>query len=332
MQITSYSEYTHVVIGIIQNTKHQVLVSKRAKDAHQGGLWEFPGGKVEPDETAQQALIRELHEEVAINCISCVPLIQIPYVYEDRKVFLDVFRITDYSGIVTANESQELNWLDIYSCDAQKFPSANHGIIKALQLPTSICVTPNFSENTEEFLLRFEKKAGNQSTSIIQLRSHELSNSEYIELAKKCRSLCKQSKLVLNCDVKIVQEFNADGLHLTSKRLMRLSERPQTVKSINEKNMSSDVLISASCHTAEEISHASSLGLDYIFLGPVIEKNIGNNAHKKAPSLGWERFHQRAKESVIPVYAIGGLKNNDIELAIQHGAQGIAAIRDFWSS
>ena len=329
MQLTSYSDYIHVVIGIVQNTKQQVLVSTRKDNVHQGGLSEFPGGKVEKNETPEQALYRELREEVNLSCNKLAPLIQIPYEYEDRKVFLNVFRVTDYSGSVEANEAQDLNWIDIASLDAKKFPSANYGIIRALQLPHSVCVTPNFDRDEDAFLMRLGKIVKKRTTSIIQLRSHQLNGLEYSKLAEKCLSVCEkfQAKLVLNRELEVVCQLKVNGCHLTSKRLMELNERPDVSSGSDTK-----FLISASCHNLEEISHASAIGLDYIFLGPVIEKVIENTANNTISNLGWEKFKALAKASQIPIYAIGGLKLSDQEVAIINGAQGIAAIRDFGQS
>jgi len=320
VQLIPDSEFVHVVIGIVQNTKQQVLVSTRKHDVHQGGLLEFPGGKVEKNETAEQALRRELQEEINISCKKLVPLIQIPYTYEDRNIFLDVFRVMDHSGSVHANESQILNWIDIKNLDIKKFPNANHGIIKAIQLPSSICITPSAVDNEKEFILQLEKIIHKHSTSIFQLRSHNLNELDYLELAKKCSKLCNkyQTKLILNRELEFLQKFAANGLHLTSTRLMELSERPASVECLD-----ADYLMGASCHTTEEVSHASAIGLDYIFLGPVIEKVVDNKLSAINLNMGWEKFNAITRLSLIPVYAIGGLKVAD---------QEVAAIRDFWSS
>ena len=318
MKLRAFQDYIHVVIGIIKNSENEVLVTKRRRNAHLGGLLEFPGGKLRANETPKEALRRELKEELNIDLRQCSPLIQIPYTYPDRKIFLDVYTVNDYTGLVTANEAQELKWKEITTLSHTKFPSANHGIIRALQLPKIIAVTPNLSQDPNNFLKCFEDLVTNDDISIIQLRSHELCFSKYMQLARDCLKLCKQNrtKLVLNREPKCLQALKATGLHLSSKRLLAARERP----------LGKDYLVSASCHNFDEVLHASNIGLDYIFLGPVIEKHSStNNNH-----LGWNNFAALVQESSIPVYAIGGLHVDDVDLAVKHGGQGIAAIRDLW--
>lgn len=308
----------HVVIGIIKNTKNEVLVARRKDDVHLGGLLEFPGGKVEVNEESILALSRELQEELDINLIACSKLIQFPYHYPDRIVFLEVYMIDKYSGKATANESQDLAWQSISSLNINDFPNANHGIVRALQLPKIIAITPEYSQSPDKFLSSFEKTLQDSDVSFIHLRSHELSDEKYLELAKECLSLCdnNDAKLILNRDQKSLETIGAAGHHLTSKSLLKAKKR----------TLSLEYLLSASCHTSEEIIQANNIGADYIFLGPVIEKHSGKNSNP----LGWNKFSSFARESKIPIYAIGGLTKNDIETSIESGGQGIAAIRSLW--
>ncbi len=312
-------DFIHVVIGVIKNTEDEVLVTKRHREVRLGGPLEFPGGKLKTGETPQVALKRELLEELNIHVHKCLPLIQIPFSYPDRNVFLDVYTIIDYSGLLAANESQKLAWRKISTLSSAEFPNANHGIICALQLPRLISVTPDLSSSPENFLPYFGKVVKNNDISVIQLRSHELNKSQYMKLAEKCLQLCKLHgcELILNREAEYLQEVEAAGLHLTSNRLLAVRERP----------LGGNYLVSASCHNIDEIRHASRLAIDYIFLGPVAGKNSspGNYA------LGWNRFAELARESLIPVYAIGGLKINDVSIAVEHGGQGVATIRGLWS-
>ena len=121
----------------------------------------------------------------------------------------------------------------------------------------------------------FEKTVANENVLIIQLRSHDLNNFEYLALAEKCLALSKQhqTKLILNQKVKDLKKFEASGLHLTSKRLLATYKRP----------LNDNFLVSASCHNEGEIHHASKLKLDYIFLGPLLEKDSSPK-----DILGWE--------------------------------------------
>ncbi len=308
----------HVVIAIIENVDQEVLVSKRKPDAHLGGLLEFPGGKVEVNETPVEALQRELEEEVNIESLSFSPLIQIPFSYSDRKIILDAYLVNDYSGIISANERQEIHWKKIPSLDADQFPAANHGVIRALQLPKLFSVTPDYSQNSENFLINFKKVVSNQVVKIIQLRAHELDDTEYLELARQCVDICKDNevKLILNRDVGSDINLDISGVHLRSDVLLKTKKRPLTAKH----------LVGASCHNKLEVDQASKLGLDYIFIGPVIEKNFSENSE----TLAWPGFFELAKRSSIPAYAIGGLNKDDVDECVRNGGQGIAAIRSIW--
>lgn len=311
------SNFTHVVIGIIRNTDNKVLVTRRRHDAHLGGLLEFPGGKVESGESPLMALRRELREELGIDAQQCSPLIQIPYSYPDRNVYLDVYNVLDYVDAF-ANKDQRRDWREISTLDRAQFPDANHGIIRALQLPQSIAVTADASQGVDQFLRCFEKVVTNKAVSIIQLRCHDLNHEQYMQLAAKCLQLCEyhRSRLVLNREARCVVKLRAAGLHLTARRLLSTSKKP----------LNDSYLVGASCHNRNELLHASKLGLDYAFLGPVVEKHSSKNDK----TLGWDSFYTLVQESLLPVYAIGGLVIDDINVSVRYGGQGVAAIRDFW--
>src|SRR6056300_1186986 len=89
----------HVVAGIIYNdTRDQILIAKRPDHLHQGGLWEFPGGKVDEGESVESALQRELLEELDIGVSEAEPFQQIAHRYPDKAVFLDFWKVYNFSG------------------------------------------------------------------------------------------------------------------------------------------------------------------------------------------------------------------------------------------
>ena len=121
----------HVAVGVIVS-EQQVFLTKRADDVHQGGKWEFPGGKVEANETVAQALARELKEEIGIDVLSCMPLLEIDHDYGDKCVLLDVFVVDNYTGEPSAQEGQQESWVDIAGLSTLDFPAANIAIIDKL--------------------------------------------------------------------------------------------------------------------------------------------------------------------------------------------------------
>ncbi|MCW5589419.1 MAG: 8-oxo-dGTP diphosphatase MutT [Legionellales bacterium] len=122
----------HVAIGVIFNSHRQVLVARRPQHVHLGGYWEFPGGKVEAGETVTAALIRELREELAIDIKTYQPFLTIAHTYSDREFMLDVWLITEFSGVAVGNEGQEIAWMHLPELLNKPFPEANQKIISTL--------------------------------------------------------------------------------------------------------------------------------------------------------------------------------------------------------
>ena len=100
--------HIHVAAAAIHDQNGHVLLSRRAPDSHQGGLWEFPGGKLEPGESVASALRRELQEELDIQVSEHHPLIRVRHDYADRRVLLDVHKVTAWQGQPRGVENQPL--------------------------------------------------------------------------------------------------------------------------------------------------------------------------------------------------------------------------------
>ena len=122
----------HVAVGVLTAADGRVLIARRAAKAHQGGLWEFPGGKVEPGESVQQALAREFAEELGVAVQATQPLLLQPFDYGDKAVLLDVHRITEWSGEPRGLEGQPLAWVAPAALEDYAFPAANQRILRAL--------------------------------------------------------------------------------------------------------------------------------------------------------------------------------------------------------
>lgn len=123
----------HVAVGVVLDDTHQILITKRAADSHQGGLWEFPGGKVEAGESVTQALARELKEELGIEPGRTSSLLQVKHDYGDKQVLLDVHVVWDFSGTAAGLENQPLLWVPFSALSQYRFPAANVPIVEAIQ-------------------------------------------------------------------------------------------------------------------------------------------------------------------------------------------------------
>jgi len=131
------NSYIHVAVGIIINSDQQVLVAKRPKHVDQGGLWEFPGGKVEKNEDVYTALCRELKEELHLEVLSATPFLKITHDYPNYSVLLDTWRIETFQGKVFGAEGQALRWVSFQALRNMPMPAGNLAIINALSLVPS---------------------------------------------------------------------------------------------------------------------------------------------------------------------------------------------------
>ena len=129
--LMSSSKIVHVAVGVIKSGEAYYL-TRRLAGAHQGGKWEFPGGKVEPNESVYEALHRELYEEVAIDVLTCTPLIVIEHDYGDKQVKLEVFVVDNFNNEPHAQEGQEEGWFSYQEMLSLDFPQANQEILQSL--------------------------------------------------------------------------------------------------------------------------------------------------------------------------------------------------------
>ncbi|MEC6908469.1 8-oxo-dGTP diphosphatase MutT [Photobacterium piscicola] len=119
-----------IAAGIILNsTQDHIFITRRDANAHQGGLWEFAGGKVETNETAELAVIRELKEEVGIEVTTLEPLISLAHDYPDKALQFDFFAITAFTGEARGNEGQAGLWVAISDLNDYPFPEANMAVL-----------------------------------------------------------------------------------------------------------------------------------------------------------------------------------------------------------
>lgn len=122
----------HVAVGVLINPAGRVLITRRPDHVHQGGLWEFPGGKVEDGEQVAAALSRELHEELGVTVQAAEPWLQVHHAYPDQAVLLDVWRVTAWRDEPHSREGQPLAWMSLAEMKGFAFPAADEPIIAAL--------------------------------------------------------------------------------------------------------------------------------------------------------------------------------------------------------
>jgi len=303
----------HVAVGVICAADQRILITRRPARAHQGGRWEFPGGKVEAGETVLQALRRELAEELDLDVRGAEPLCRIRHDYDDRQVLLDVWRVHDWSGQPRGMENQPLRWVCRDRLAPEDFPEANRAIIRCLRLTDTMAITPADVERPRA--LDALRQLAATHDGLVQLRQPGLDAAAMQDLLAAAGTLPGEirRRIIVNAPPDHPGLAAFGGCHLAARRLGDYRKRPLT----------DDRLLGASCHTREELEKAVALGADYVTLSPVQE----TASHPGAIPLGWVRFAEMIRGLSVPVYALGGLHAGDLPRARAAGARGVAGIR-----
>ncbi|MDY7026607.1 MAG: NUDIX domain-containing protein [Pseudomonadota bacterium] len=328
-----------IAIALIKNTAGEILVTQRPEGRHLSGFWEFPGGKIEPNETVQQALKRELKEELGLEIKPQRELIRLPYTYSKKgKEPLNlVFHcwlcvITKSEGQpIALNEGQAFaRWYTPDALSIDQFPPANRGMLRALQLPKLYYITQNTDSASQLIaqLQHFEMQMPRNICEpvLLQLRQKTMLPAFDQVIAELERIKKRFPALVIMLNFTTAQNL-ADvpncisGLHLTAEALRQITDKSQIAQMAGFSRFTPRWIF-ASCHDEESIEKANALGLDGVTLSPVC-RDKGQSA------LGWQRFEELVMRAQMPVYALGGLSPSDVSLAQQHLAQGIAGI-GFW--
>ena len=353
----------HVAVGVILDENQRVLITQRLARQHLAGYWEFPGGRVEPNESVQQSLARELREELGIDIVEefTRPLCIVEHDYGDKKVVLDVWQINRYQGTPSGLEGQPLRWLAVDDLQADQFPAANRAIIRNIQLPEQIAIVdltpgslPVALPMTLPMTLPTTPMAN--ATSLIRLRaawpalaSENLTRdqryeigSAYLQAAEPCLEILARQGLGAILDLAPLLAHPAELLsHLASRFpslkglhcnrwLLPINDRNTAAETslttwLRELRRHDHLLVGASCHSREELNAASKLGADFALLSPVKP----TASHPNVIPLGWPGFKRQVAGSRLAVYALGGMRATDLITAQQAGGRGIAGVSLF---
>ncbi len=214
-------------------------------------------------------------------------------------------------------EGQVLTWQNPQQLTVMPLLPANAPILKALSLPTTYAIT-NLAETPEALFFQQLKAALDGGLRMIQIREKQLDLSKLRVFAEDVMKIGRPygAKIFMNSHADLVHEIGADGVHLTAKQLMQQQARPN------------HPWLGASCHNEVELAHAKMLGLDYVTLSPV----LSTRSHPETIGMGWAKFQQMITDYPLPVFALGGMRSEYLELAWQHGAHGIAMQREVWKA
>ncbi|MEM9670291.1 MAG: 8-oxo-dGTP diphosphatase MutT [Pseudomonadota bacterium] len=124
-----------VVAAALFNEKNEVLLTQRPEGKSMAGLWEFPGGKIEPKERPEAALARELKEELGImvNETSLKPLTFASHTYSDFHLLMPLFECRRWNGVPQSNEGQSLSWVSLDTFSQYQAPAADIPLFEYLR-------------------------------------------------------------------------------------------------------------------------------------------------------------------------------------------------------
>jgi 8-oxo-dGTP diphosphatase len=305
-----------VAAAVLLKPDGRVLLAQRPEGKPYAGYWEFPGGKLEADETPRQALDRELFEELGIVVRRATPWLVQEFVYPHAHVELHFFRVFEWDGELASHDGQAFEWQAPGRYTVAPLLPANTRILAALDLPLVYGITCAEDSDEDAFLARAHR-ALEGGLRLVQVRDKSWSLARRMALARAFAPLARKfgARVLWNGSAEEARDAGCDGVHWPSARLLTATSRP------------GDMLVAASCHTREELARAGTLGVDFAVLGAVAP----TPTHPSAAPLGWDEFSRIAQATRVPVFALGGLTAGELRTAIDAGAHGVALRRGAWS-
>lgn len=307
-----------VAVAVVFNAAGQVLWGCRPEGKPYAGYWEFPGGKVEPDESVWQALVRELKEELDITALEGGPWFRIEHDYAHANVRLHLYRVWSYQGTPKSLEQQAFTWASLDSSDLSPILPATEPLLPKLAQPTVMALS-NYEAGFDACAHRLEQALRSTHTPVyVQFREKALTGESLIRAFEHCYGLCQETgqAMLLNSASWLSLRQHLDALpcplHLTEAHLL--------AGEFNDLQCAG-----ASVHTAAALEAAFVRGLSYAVLGAL--KHTAS--HPGQAGMGWQAFQSIAVQARLPVFAIGGLSVGDGEEARKHGAHGMAMLSQF---
>ena len=306
-----------MAVGILKDSDGKYLLGKRLNSQSWSGWWEFPGGKLESNESPSDALKREIFEELGVVVSNYRQWTKRKVVEKNKIITLYFFLITSWSGLVNGKEGQELQWVDLKTYKAKKVLPPNQIIHHALRndLPAIYAIT-NFQEMSSDNFFQALKRQVNDGLRLIQIREKTLVETELEALITSIKKILQDTnvRIIINSSISLAYKHQLDGVHLNSKQLHDLKYFPK------------DLLVGVSCHSKKDLEIAEEKNADFAVLGSVKE----TLTHPNFRPIGWRKFNKLVDNSNIPIYSIGGMTKNDIPSSFDCGAIGISSQRAIW--
>lgn len=302
----------NVAVGLIVRAG-QVLIAWRDSSQHQGGRYEFSGGKVDAGESVLAALTRELAEELSIQVTKSRFVRRLTYRYPEKTVCLHVYRVDQFTGEAQGVEGQPIKWVAPSDLWQYQFPDANRPILRAAQLPDLYVISHDVSAfDTLETWLAYHVQTV-VPDAWLYVRVPTLALNAQPALIDQLQQRRSDLKLVISA---ALYELNLPiaGYHLRHADLLLLKELPCRDE---------QQLWFASVHDSTSITAADLLGVDAMLLGAVLP----TASHPEQAGIGWDRFQALTDLANCPVYALGGQSPATLSIAQRYAGYGVAGIR-----
>ena len=309
-----------VVAGIIEDAQGRILLAQRPPGANEALRWEFPGGKIRPGESAQCALHRELIEELGFIAGPTTHFTSVHWRGGPRALNLHAYRLAGSEHALHAREHLALRWAARAQMVRFDVPAPDRPIVARLALPSRYLITPDPAGALATFLQQLSRALDAHQPGAVLLRAPGLAKAQLpywaAAVLEHVRACLPRVLAFLHSDAALAIKLGYDGVHISSEALAKLSKR----------SLPQNLWLLASCHDESDLAHAERVGIDAVVLGPVNP----TQSHPSARSLGWVNFARMARQTWMPVYALGGVSADALGTATASGAHGIAAIRGFW--
>jgi 8-oxo-dGTP diphosphatase len=328
------SKVVNVAVAVIHFNK-QYLLGFRHASQHQGNRYEFVGGKIEPNETATQGLIREVHEEIGLDIAqnTAVKMGVIRHDYADKIVSLHVFKIqvsqAQFDGLQQdkGKEGQAVTWVHQSDLVANQYPlpDANARILEWLKLPNTIYITQPLDSfvSVDKWVDFYSQKLPDDAHCYFRPQtSHENVTAMIDDL------------LTIRADITPIIQY-ATREHLFERLDASLKNgmvhlNHQQLMTLDFSSLSKNYRYFASCHDQHSLSRLNTLAASHTVMGCFLSPVKATPTHPKtfqSGGMGWQAFSELAKLSDVPIFALGGVGQADLATAYEHGAMGIAGIR-----
>ena len=298
-----------VAVCVVQSSDGRVLVAERTARQVSAGYWELPGGKIEPGETPAQAAARELVEETGLQPTGLTRWITYEHQFPTRRLRLHFFRASGWEGTAHGREGQRLAWVDPHAPHVGPLLASNDRALFALALPPTYLLADYSAKGSPDDFLHRLRGHLLDGARLIRVRLPKVTPGQAATLLTRVSALASDFKRVriLTASAMDSRRAGLAGVHSPARELRRLTARPSVS------------IWAATCHDQADISHAVSLGADFVVLSPVLT----DPEQPQFMAHGWGALGRMAAASPIGIYAQGGLGAAEVPAAVQAGAAGV---------